>query len=244
MATVSKVEPLVDALRGRILTGEFGDGKLPSFRTLGAEYNTTQETMNKVMQALQAEGVLVSQGTKGVFVNNARIRMPGVVIDFTHYLEDEGLKAKSEFIEKPQLIKPSTDIIKRMGLKKGEQVLYRNRRQGTEQSMFRLYEEYFPQSLITEDMLEQIYINPDYNILLAIKDTFKKTIGYTQEEIISRLPTAIEQKQLQIVRTNPIIYAQLKHFTEDKKTIITCNNKILNANRFLLTYDYPVNQWK
>ena len=70
MSVTVKVDSLVDTLRARIQSGEFGDEKLPSFRELAEEYNTTQETMNKTIQALQAEGQLISRGTKGVFVNN------------------------------------------------------------------------------------------------------------------------------------------------------------------------------
>jgi DNA-binding GntR family transcriptional regulator len=83
MSTRSKVEKFIDALRNRILSGEFGNtGRLPSFRTLATEYNTTQETMNKTMQALQAEGLITSLGAKGVFANTPSTRLLGFTPNF------------------------------------------------------------------------------------------------------------------------------------------------------------------
>lgn len=241
MAANTKVDTIIDGIRSRILSGEFGEeGRLPSFRKLVAEYDTSQETMNKAMQALQAEGLLLSAGAKGVFVNNSRIRMPGFVVDFAEYLEKKGFTPKSEFISKPEIIEPSEDIQKKLKLKKGQQVLYRQRKQGTERTPFRVVQEYFPMLYINDEMIKQINKDPSMNILAAIKKNFEKTIGFTSEELIVRLPTSFEQKQLQIVRTNPVIESQRTHMTNDKKDVLLYNYKVLNANHFLLSYDYKV----
>lgn len=245
MSATTKVDIIIDGIRSRILSGEFGqDGRLPSFRKLVDEYETSQETMNKAMQALQAEGLLLSAGAKGVFVNSSRIRMPGIVVDFAEYLEKQGLKSKSEFIAKPEIITPSLDIQKRLKLKKGQQVLFRQRKQGSEQTPFRIAFEYFPLHLLNETILEEIYKNPGLNVLETIKKTFDKAVGFTQEELIVRLPTSFEQEHLQIVRTNPVIESQRNHLTKDKKTVLLYNKKVLNANHFLLSYDYSADQWR
>jgi DNA-binding GntR family transcriptional regulator len=71
-----KVDDITNALRERILSGEFGTGgRLPSLRMFAAQYGTTRETMNKVAQRLQAEGLLSSLGTAGVFVRASRTRL-------------------------------------------------------------------------------------------------------------------------------------------------------------------------
>jgi DNA-binding GntR family transcriptional regulator len=244
MATVSKVEPLVDALRTRILAGEFDAGRLPSFRTLGAEYNTTQETMNKVMQSLQAEGVLISQGTKGVFVNNLRIRVPETVADFYEDVLKSHDSPVNAHIEKPEIISATQELAEKMNIKKGSKILRRYRKQGTGNSVFRLVEAYFPISLLNEDILKQIHENPNFHIINAIKEFSGKTIHFTHEELFARLPTIDEQKQLNIVRSNPVIDTKITHYMEDKKTVIFYTRKILNANLFLLTFDYSTDYWK
>ena len=68
MSPETKIDSIADALRQRIVNGDFGTaGRLPSLRLLSEEYGTTHETMNKVIQRLQAEGLLTSLGRAGVF---------------------------------------------------------------------------------------------------------------------------------------------------------------------------------
>lgn len=240
MATVSKVEPLVDALRSRILAREFVGGRLPSFRQLGTEYNTTQETMNKVMQALQAEGVLISQGTKGVFVKPPRMRVPGLVASFYDDILKSYPEPFGEFLEKPQIIKADTALAQKMNLPKGTKILQRKRKQGADGIPFRFVEESFSMNYINDEMLEEIHNNPHYNIMLAIKDIFQVNMKRTHEELIARLPNKEEQQRLHIVRSNPVIDTEMTHYLDDDKTIIAYNRKVLNANLFLFTYDYSV----
>jgi DNA-binding GntR family transcriptional regulator len=244
MLTQSKVDLIIDSLRNRILSGEFGEGKLPSFRKLVIEYETSQETMNKAMQALQAEGILVSSGAKGVFTNVPRVRMPGLVAHFFKYLEKAGLEAKGETLAGPEIMNPPSEIAKAMNLSKNELVFYRRRRQGTTTSPFRLVDGYYPMTLINEDMIQQAQKDPYFHIAEAIEKNFGKKIKYLHEEIIARLPTSSEQEELKIVRTNPVIDAKFINYAEDKKTVIVYNHMILNANHILLSYDYEVEHWK
>jgi len=245
MSTTTKVDTIIDGLRARIQSGEFGQGgRLPSFRKLVEEYETSQETMNKAMQALQAEGLLLSSGAKGVFVNNPRLRVPGIVVDFSEYLKNEGLTPKSEFITKPEIIQPSQEIMKSMKLKKGEMVLCRQRKQGTDRSFFRIATDYYPMHLITDSMLEKAQNDPYFSLILAIKENFDKTIELSQEDLIARLPNTFEQEQLQLVRTNPVIESKSSNFTADKKTCILYYHKVLNANHFILSYNNVIHYWE
>jgi DNA-binding GntR family transcriptional regulator len=245
MSTLTKVDTIIDGIRSRILSGEFGEeGRLPSFRKLVDEYQTSQETMNKAMQALQAEGLLLSAGAKGVFVNTARIRIPGIVVDFPQHLKNNGLTPISEFITKPQVIQPPLEIMKNMKLKKGQMVLCRQRKQGAGKSFFRIATDYYPMDLITEEMMEEIQNDPNFSIILAIKKHFKKTIELSQEDLIARLPNAFEQEQLQLVRTNPIIESKSSNFTADQKTCILYYHKVLNANHFILSYNNVIHYWE
>ncbi|HZE87608.1 MAG TPA: GntR family transcriptional regulator [Methylomirabilota bacterium] len=244
MSATSKVETLIDALRTRILAGEFGESKLPSFRTLGKEYKTTQETMNKSMQALQAEGLLVSAGTKGVFVNKPRMRVPAMVANFYQHIQQYDFEAMEELIIKPEVISPATNIAKKMLLGKDEQVLRRMRLQGSTQMPFRLADSYYPMSLITDEMLEQVFNDQHFNIAETIQKKFNKTIKHTHEEVIARLPITFEQEHLKIVRTNPVIDMTVVTFTGNKKKVVMYNHVVFNANLFLFSYDYDIDQWE
>lgn len=244
MPTTSKVDIIVDALRNRILAGEFGDeGKLPSFRKLATEYKTTQETMNKTMQTLQAEGVLISLGSKGMVANNKRVRIPGIVAHFIKHVEASGFTPTEVTLGIPEFITPSPEIAKAMLLPENAQILLRRRRQGTKLYPLRLVEGYYPKSLITNEMFDTIKKDEHFHIVNAIKKNTKKAIKHVHEDIIARLPTAYEQEQLKIVRTNPVIETTLINYTADKQTVIMYLKMVLNANHFLLSYDYQVDHW-
>ncbi len=244
MATTPKVDSFIDSLRSRILAGEFGDGKLPPFRELVSEYKTSQETMNKAIQALQAEGAVVSRGVKGVFVNTGHIRMPGIVGDFPNYLKSQGLTPKSEFIKKPEIIKPSPEVKDAMKLGEDDLVLCRQRKQGTDTSLFRVTTEYYNMKFINERMLEEIYKDPQFNIVLAIKEDFGKVIQFAEEEVVAHLANKFEQEHLQLVRNNPVIESKSINYTENKKEVILYFHKMLNANHFILTYNHKFDSWE
>jgi len=94
MSPDTKVDMLTDELRERVRRGDFGTaGRLPSLRMLADEFGTSNETMNKVVQRLQAEGVLLSLGRAGVFVHPPFTRISGLTKNFSEYLERLGLIA-------------------------------------------------------------------------------------------------------------------------------------------------------
>ncbi|WP_020470254.1 substrate-binding domain-containing protein [Zavarzinella formosa] len=59
---------LFEKLAGRIRTGEWGDGRLPTVRALAAEYGVSAYTAQKAMQILQHEGLIVAKDRSGTFV--------------------------------------------------------------------------------------------------------------------------------------------------------------------------------
>lgn len=62
MVDNTKVDVLAEQLRHRIRKGEFGtNGRLPPHRVLAEQLHTTRETVNKVIQLLQSEGLLVAR---------------------------------------------------------------------------------------------------------------------------------------------------------------------------------------
>jgi len=245
MATTTKVDVIIDGLRSRIQAGEFGsDGRLPSFRKLVAEYETSQETMNKAMQALQAEGVLLSYGAKGVFVNTPHIRLLGIAENFYHYLQEQVPDPIAEYIDKPTILKASTEIAQIMNVPEETLVLRRFMKQGTRQTTFRLEESYYPKKYLTTAMIDEIKKDASYAALPLMKEKFGATITDVSEEVMCRLPSDYEQDLLKIVRNNPVIDIRRKHYSKDKKTVIFYTHMILNANHFLLSYNYEVNFWK
>src|SRR5436853_4870909 len=111
MSPETKIDSIADALRQRIVNGDFGTaGRLPSLRLLSEQFGTTHETMNKVIQRLQAEGLLSSQGRAGVFVNSSLVRIPGITKRFDLFLQSQGLLPVETDIDEPTIVPASAEV--------------------------------------------------------------------------------------------------------------------------------------
>src|SRR5579859_6192206 len=118
----TKIDVLAETLRQRIDRGEFGTGgRLPPFRELSDQLHTTQETINKVIQLLQSEGLLIARG-KSVYVNPVHFQMPVMVPHFDRYIESLGLTPVSDFLEPPDMVPAPLVIANKMGLDEGVMV--------------------------------------------------------------------------------------------------------------------------
>jgi DNA-binding GntR family transcriptional regulator len=244
MSPETKVDAIVDAFRKRILAGDFGTrGRLPSLRMLAEEFGTTNETMNKVVQLLQAEGLLISRGRAGVFVNKPRTRIPGITARFDLYLQEQGLTPMEVNVVEPSIVAAPADVAKAMGIAEGAEVVRRMRLQGTTTVPYRLAENFYPLDLAGGTILERMKQDARLDVLLAIKEAHGKVIKRVHEDVIARLPTGQEQKLLKIVRTAPVLEVQRTNYAEDDSTVIMFNRIIFVASYFVLSYDYITSLW-
>lgn len=240
----TKIDAIAEAFREHIRAGDFGTrGRLPSLRMLAEEFGTTNETINKVVQLLQAEGLLISRGHAGVFINTPRTRIPGITARFDLYLQEQGLKPMEENVIEPSVIAAPADVASAMGIAEGAEVVRRMRLQGTTTVPYRLAENFYPLDLAGGAILERMKQDARLDVLLAIKETHGKVIKRVHEDVIGRLPTKQEQKLLKIVRTAPVLEVQRTNYAEDDSTVIMFNRIIFVANYFVLSYDYTTPLW-
>ncbi len=240
----TKVDTITEKLRQQILQGDFGTlGRLPSLRMLAEQYSTTRETINKAIQQLQAEGLLISHGTAGIFISS-RTRMPGITARFDLYLRQHGLTPIETDIDKPSLVPASSKVAEVFGIREGTSVVRRYRRQGTTEAHYRLTENFYSNDLVDDMILKRMQDNVNYDVLLAVKEKHGKAVKYIHESIIGRLPTYQEQRLLKIVRNSPVIEAQRTSTADDEqRTVIMFSRIIYVASYFELSYDYIVPYW-
>ncbi len=244
MSPEDKVTSLSDALRQRILAGEFGTGgRLPSLRMFAQQYGTTQETINKVIQRLQAEGLLKSLGRAGVFVRIPRTRIPGIVPRFDLYLKELGLEPVEKNIGEPGIVTASPDVAAALGVTVGEGVVHRLRSQGASNTPYRLAENFYPVELAGGQILEQMQQDEHFDVLEAIKKAHAKSVRKVHEVVVGRLPSGEEQRLLNITRNAPVLEVRRTSSDEDG-TAIMYNRLVLVASFFELIYDYNAPHWK
>jgi DNA-binding GntR family transcriptional regulator len=240
-----KVDSIADDFRQRILAGEYGSsGRLPSLRLLSEEYRTTRETMNKVVQRLQAEGLLVSQGRAGVFVSKPRTRIPGITARFDLYLQEQGLTSIESNIDEPAVVSAPPEVAKVFRIAEGAPVVRRIRLQGTATTPYRLAENFYPVELAGGSILEQMQKDARFDVLFAIQESSGKVIKRVHEDVIGRLPTSQEQELLKIVRSAPVLEVQRTNYAnDDDVTVIMFNRIVFVASHFVLSYDYTTPLW-
>ena len=239
MSPDMKVDHIADSFRQRILDGEYGTaGRLPSLRLLSQEYSTTHETMNKVVQRLQAEGLLTSRGRAGVFVSKPRTRVPGITARFDLSLQEQGLTPVETNVDEPAIVAAPADVATVFGIDEGAQLVRYMRLQGTADTPYRLAENFYLVDLAGGSLLKRMQQNPRFDVLLAIKETHGKLIKRVHEDVIGRLPTSREQEWLKTVRDAPVLEVQRTNYAEDDITIIMFNRIIFVASYFVLSYDY------
>lgn len=245
MRSTNKVDEILDHLSKRIQANEFSiGGRLPSLRTLAADYNTSQETINKVLQNLQAHGLITSHGQKGLFVNAPRVRLPGIASHIGVNLKKLGLEVSVTYMEPPGFTTIPDEAAEFMKLPKDTQVLHRLRKLEVGNIVYRIVESVVVKEYISPEMTQVIERDPSYDLLGMIEARFKLGIRNIHEEIFARLPTIAEQENLRIVRNNPVIELKRTLHTEKDNKPVIFHHQILNANHFLLSYDYNVTHWE
>ena len=249
MSPDMRVDMINDELRRRILDKEFGTaGRLPSLRMLAEQFDTTHETMNKVVQRLQAEGLLISLGRAGIFVNSTQKHIPGITPNFAEFFQQQGLMLEETDLDEPAIVKAPAEVAEAFNVEEGAKVVRRYRSQGVHQGYsivpYRLAENFYPIELVDEEILEQMRQDVRFDVLAAIKATYLLEIARVHEDVYGRLPTSEEQEKLKIVRNAPVFdirrtnYAVEEDRTAEQSQVIMFSRIIFVASYFVLSYEY------
>ena len=219
MVDTTKVAVLAEQLRQRIREGEFGtNGRIPPHRVLAEQLHTTRETVNKVVQLLQSEGLLVARD-KSVYVKPPLMKLPAFVGNYDQYIRERGLEPVSEFLEKPALVPLPDWVAKLLGRKEGEMVPHHLLRQGISYPIgtvyYRLSENFYNPELVKDEIFQGLQSEPQYNTWTAMKNKYGIEGVKSINTAIARLPTLREQTHLGIVRGTPVLELHRTQLTQD-----------------------------
>jgi DNA-binding GntR family transcriptional regulator len=225
----TKIDTLAEMLRERIRSGEFGtSGRIPPHRVLAEQLDTTRETVNKVVQLLQSEGLLVSRD-KSVYVKPPLMKLPAFVANFDQYIRDHGQEPVSEFLEEPNMVPVSGLVAELMGRETSELVPHRLLRQGIKYPSgivyYRLSENFYNPDLIKDEIFQGLRSDPQFNTWIAMKDKYGVEVLGSRNIAVARLPDLHEQKLLGIVRGTPVLGLHRAQLAQDDLVVMV--NKIV-----------------
>jgi DNA-binding GntR family transcriptional regulator len=233
-----KVNKVLDELRQRIASGEYGrSGRLPSRLQLAKEFGTAAETINKAINVLRAEGLVVTSG-RAVAVSPPPIRVPGMMESFARHLRQMGLEPLVEYIGEPERVTMSGEDAHIFGVPEGIEVVRRMRRQGTQRQPYRLLESYYPWELVGDELLQRMKAEPEFVITEEIEARTGLQHEWVHERVIARYPTANERGLLHLLNQAPVL--EITRVGRSGSGIIIILSRIVwNGSLCELTYDYP-----
>lgn len=241
--TPEKVNRVLDELRQRIQSGEYGrSGRLPSRLQLAKEFNTTAETINKAMAILRAEGLVVAQG-RAVAVSPAPVRVPGMMESFARHLRTLGLDPLVEYLGEPERVTLTAEEARIFGLPEGTEAVRRMRRQGTKAQPYRLLESFYPWDLVGDELLQRMKAEPEFVVTEEIEKRTDLFHTHVHERVITRYPTARERELLHVLSQAPVLEIT-RVGRADNGTVTMFSRIVWNGSLCELTYDYLTRETK
>lgn len=97
----SLTEQVKQHLKDRILSGDFGDGRIPAENDLAAELGVSRTTVRDALSRLEHEGAVVRKQGAGTFVNEAGLQIKSRLEEIWSYeevLRDHGYEPSVEVL--------------------------------------------------------------------------------------------------------------------------------------------------
>jgi GntR family transcriptional regulator len=158
---------IADDLRAAIAKGKPAPGeKLKSENELKDQYGTTRVTVRKALSLLKADGLLISEQGRGVFVRrqprvrlqttgaNFRERRSTGVSNFTAEATAQGLQAQQHILSVERVPAPA-EVAERLGVPADASVIVRRRAFFVDDEPMQLADGYYPEELFADTPVEE-----------------------------------------------------------------------------------------
>lgn len=203
---------IADELRALILSGKLRAGeKLKSENELKDQYVTTRVTVRKALALLKADGLLISEQGRGVFVRprpnvqmlttgaNFRQRRDTGVSNFNAEAAAQGLRPEQRILSVETIPAPA-DVASRLEVAEGTDVIVRRRAFFVNDEPMQLVDGYYPASLFRDtEVAETRKIRGGVSRVIEDPDgPIRQRIVQFVEDLEIRMPTPAEADALKI----------------------------------------------
>jgi len=238
---------IADLLRAQIESGELEPGgKLPSETQLMETFRVARMTVRQALALLKAEGLLVSEHGRGVFVR-ARPVVRRVASDrFARRHREAGQAA---FIAEAQGVgAPNVDelevgyevaaphVREALALGPRAKVLARRRRYLLDGEPVELAQTYVPADLAKGTPIEERHTGPGG--VYARLEERGHHLGEFTEEVAARMPTPEERQRLRLPEGTPVLTVRRIAFRDDGAPVETTDT-VKAAPAYVLEYRFP-----
>ncbi len=238
---------VADDLRARIRTGEFAPGaKLPPEQDLVDRYDVSRPTLRKALEALKAEGLLISAQGKGYFVRTVgtmvrlhRLSRGAREANQAAFLGDIAAAGGTADVRVGIRFEPADDrVAGLLDLAVGAEVCVRDRVMSANGVTVQLSVSRLPRTVTAGTAIEE----EDTGVggLYSRLEEAGHRLDHFTETVGARMPDPAEVSALQLPPGVPVLAVTRVAYT-DAGGPIELNDMVLGADRFQLTYDIPAN---
>jgi GntR family transcriptional regulator len=246
-APVARYQQVANRLRDAIERGEYQPGELlPSETKLIEMFGLSRTTIRQAIAALRAEGVVIAEHGKGVFVRPQR----PLIHQSTAYLtrragaeraqwaaeaERQGITGTQRILGVETISAPR-EIAERLDLPEGAQVIIRRRLMVANDEPAQLANSYYPLDLVEgsditrPEMLRGGTIGALERLGIEFRDFL--------DEVTVRMPTPEESQALQLSSGVPVIQLLRVAYSKENRPV-EVSTAILAGDRHVLHYRIP-----
>jgi GntR family transcriptional regulator len=243
----SAFKQIADQLRDAIRTGELAPGdRLPSESELMSHYAVARMTARQSLAELRAEGIVIAERGRGVFVQS-RPPVRRLAADrFARRHRDRGLAAFSAETEglgvarvdqlEVSREKPDLRLRSLLDLDGRARVVARRRRYLLDEQPVELAESYVPLDIAQGTKIEQLDSGPG-GIYARIEE-LGHTLREFVEEVSARMPTPEERQRLMLMQGVPVIVVT-RRAIDAAGRVVEVTDTVKAASRYVLEYSFP-----
>lgn len=239
---------IADQIRTAIESGKLAEGeRLPSEAALMEHLGVARMTVRNALQTLQAEGLVVPEHGRGVFV---RTRPPVRRLASDRFARRHRKEGKAAFIAEseqvgahPQVdmiqvreIPVPSDIAERLKLHGSASVIERSRRYSLNAHPVETATSYIPADIAWGTPITDP--NPGPGGIYARLEEIGHTLERFTEEVHARMPTPDEARALAMAPGVPVFRLIRTAYDLDGRPVEVCDT-IMAADAYILNYELP-----
>jgi GntR family transcriptional regulator len=209
-------------LRERIYRGDWAPGeKLPSIPTMATQFGVAKQTVQRTVDQLRIEGLLITRAGSGTYVRGTRRKMNR--LSRGRYGTQRGYHAELAARYRQQLIQVGVvlappDVLEAFGLENGATLLMRRHLVSTGEAPVEIGASWFKPQDVRGTSIEraEVFGRPLYQ---EVEDETGRRYASARDQVTARLPSREEAELLQIRPDTPVLALLHVAFDEEHRPL-------------------------
>lgn len=236
-------------LRDAIRRGDIA-GQLPSLRSLREQYATSAGTVNKALDELENEGIIIVRQGRGAFVHTPKrlarygsrrhvlAERPDGKGPLEYEAEQQGSR-REQIVEDVVTTNASSDIAARLRINPGDGIVIREYVINVDDLPSQIVASFFPEHIATGTVLTR-----KEKVSGGVHDFLVNHLGirlnpFAVEDVVARMPTPTERRILSLPIGVPILELWRTFLDQDDRPV-EVTQFLLAADRNMLVYEVPL----